>query len=192
MIHSAKLNDPFDPLTKQVKEVAGRRQKSDQDLRLLSDLEWVAGFYPSEPGEVEVKDNEMTFTGFGVPNWPGDVLEAMLCTAAAVHKLRPKFKAGVLVEGFSPLAFGEKKNIEQLFGDPKYRDYRRVVVNGKGVMRTRPIFQKWSLVVEVQYLEELLNEGQISMVMETAGQRIGLSNFRPKYGRFTVEKLKSR
>lgn len=189
MLHNGRLANPFDPMAKELKKVTSRRNKSEEDQLLIADIEWVSSFYPSEPGEVLITDNKLMLTGYGVPNWPAEQIEAMLQSAAAVHKLGKLFKAGVMCEGYSPIQFGEKKGIADLFHDPKYIDCRGVGVNGKTVMRTRPIFHDWKLKVRVMYLEELLDEGKIETVMDTAGLRIGLSDHRPKYGRFTAEKL---
>lgn len=187
IIHSGRMANPLDPLTKLMKQTTGKRKKSDEDIALMADIEWLGAFYPSEPGEVEVKDNKLSLVGFGVPGWPGENIEAMLVAAAKMQRLGKQFKAGILCDGFFPLKFGEDKNIEQIFSDPKYRDTRRVRVQTATIMRTRPIFQKWSLRVTVSYLEELLNEQQIQDAMQTAGVYIGLSDYRPKYGRFTIE-----
>lgn len=191
--HSGRLNDPFQPITKMLKEVNSVRQKTEKHIMLIADLEWLGSFYPSEPGEAIIQDEKLVFSGFGVPNWPADCIEGMLKKAAAQHKLREKFRAGVLVQGRSTINFGEKKTIEQLFRDPEYRDYRAVKLKGTiGIMRCRPIFKNWKLTVNIEYLEELLNANQITTVLETAGLRIGLSDYRPETGRFTAQELKSK
>lgn len=194
LLHNGRLNDPFQPISAMLKEVNSRRQKTEKVIKLVADLEWLGSFYPSEPGEAEIHDDVLSFTGFGVPNWPQEALEGMLKEAAAQHKLKQKFRAGVLIQNRSIIDFGEKKTIEQIFRDPAYRDYRAVKLKGKtiGIMRCRPIFHNWKLQVEVQYMEELLNAQQITTVIETAGQRIGLSDYRPETGRFTVQELKTK
>jgi hypothetical protein len=186
IIHSGRLANPLDPLRKLSKEVSDRKNKTDQDIELLADLDWLGSFYPSEPGNVEIKNNQLSFVGFGVPNWPGDNIESMLIAAAKVQRLGTQFKAGIMCDGVFILRFGEQKTIGELFRDPQYRDTRAVRVKTSTVMRSRPIFHDWSLQIRVSYLKSVVNKAQIDQAVEIAGVRIGLSDHRPKYGRFTV------
>lgn len=188
MIHSGRLANPLDPITKEMKKVSSKRAKTEDDLQLLADLEWLGCFYASEPGIFEVKNNRLSLTGFGRPNWPGENVERMLMEAARKQKLGKSFAAGVMCEGQFFLDFGEngKGSIEKIFGDPKYRDTRGVKVQQSTVMRTRPIFQQWTLPIRVSYLPNIVDAHQIEQAIETAGVMIGLSDYRPKYGRFTL------
>ena len=187
IIHSGRTANPLDPMTKLLKTVTEKRVKTDEDLILIGDIEWVASFYPSEPGDVEVKSNKLTVWGFGVPNWPGINVESMLVIAAKSKRLGAKFKAGVMCDGSFPINFGENKNIEQIFRDLRYRDTRPVKVKQSTVMRTRPIFPEWSLNVRVSYLPNMINPSQVVDCMEYAGTYVGLSDGRPRFGRFKVE-----
>lgn len=187
IIHSGRMANPLDPMAKLMKEITSKRKKTDQDIALMADIEWLAAFYPSEPGEVEIKGGQLEFAGFGIPNWPGDNVESMIIAAAKTQRLGKQFKAGIMCDGIFPIQFGEKKTIEQIFRDLRYRDTRRVRVQTSTVMRTRPIFNEWSLKIRVQYLEGVINHSQLQQAMEIAGTMIGLSDFRPKYGRFTIQ-----
>ncbi|NDG19284.1 MAG: hypothetical protein EB117_13560 [Betaproteobacteria bacterium] len=57
------------------------------------------------------------------------------------------------------------------------------------VMRTRPIFRDWSAIVEVEYEDSVVNEEQVVRWMSSGGTQVGLCDWRPKFGRFTAEKL---
>ena len=70
-----------------------------------------------------------------------------------------------------------------------YRLCVPVGLNGKRVMRTRPIFRAWSVVAEVEYEDTILNLEQVNRWVQTAGVQVGLCDWRPRYGRFTVEKI---
>lgn len=191
IIHSGRTANPLDPMSQLLKTVTSKRLKTDEDQLLIGDIEWVASFYPSEPGEMEIKSNKLSFTGFGVPNWPGNNVESMLVKASKAIKLGDKFKAGIMCEGIFPIDFGQngRGRIEDLFHDPEYADVRRVKVKTSTVMRTRPIFHEWKLDVTVKYLPNMVNESQVLDSLEYAGTYVGLSDNRPKYGRFTVETL---
>jgi hypothetical protein len=56
-------------------------------------------------------------------------------------------------------------------------------------MRTRPIFHDWSAIVEVEYEDSVVNEEQVERWVVSGGTQVGLCDWRPKFGRFTAEKL---
>ena len=76
-----------------------------------------------------------------------------------------------------------------MWGDDQYKDIRGVKVGTARVMRCRPIFRKWSIVVDIKYNPEMANEADVAKAMADAGQQVGLGDFRPKFGRFEVELL---
>lgn len=76
-------------------------------------------------------------------------------------------------------------------------DSRPVVIpatHGR-VMRHRPRLDTWKASFEIEWDDELLTEAQIKRVLDDAGCRIGLLDFRPErkgpFGRFIVTIFKS-
>ena len=71
-------------------------------------------------------------------------------------------------------------------------DSRAVVVPAtKGrIVRHRPMLKDWELTFEVEYDEILLSEKQVRKVVDDAGKRVGLLDFRPEkngpFGKFVV------
>jgi len=71
-------------------------------------------------------------------------------------------------------------------------DSRAVVVPAtKGrIVRHRPRFAEWSFTCEIEYDPELLSEEQLRQIVDDAGKRVGLLDFRPEkkgpFGRFIV------
>ena len=71
-------------------------------------------------------------------------------------------------------------------------DTRSVVIPAtKGrILRHRPRFDSWSLSFSIRYDPDLLSAEQIRRVVDDAGQRVGLLDFRPEhkgmFGRFQV------
>jgi hypothetical protein len=53
-------------------------------------------------------------------------------------------------------------------------------------MRTRPIFPEWELEFTVEYSPDLVQRDRLEEWVEVAGRQIGLSDWRPNYGRFEV------
>jgi hypothetical protein len=75
-------------------------------------------------------------------------------------------------------------------------DSQRVVIpSTKGsVIRHRPRLDIWKVAFDVEYDDTLMKEEQLRKVVDDAGQRVGLLDFRPAckgpYGRFMVTSWK--
>lgn len=69
-----------------------------------------------------------------------------------------------------------------------YLDRQRVVVQRNAVTRVRPAFaQGWRCDMEIMsLLPEYLTPAFVRRLIDDAGRFIGLADFRPTYGRFTV------
>jgi len=85
------------------------------------------------------------------------------------------------------------------FGTEKYLiDTRRVVVQRQGVMRSRPRLDKWKLTFDFEVDDVNLPDGfeaaDLKGILEEAGTRIGIGDFRPTkgayFGRFKVTAFK--
>lgn len=75
-------------------------------------------------------------------------------------------------------------------------DSRPVVIAAtKGrILRHRPRFEKWDLTFVIEWDLELLSEKEIRQIVDDAGKRVGLLDFRPEkkgpFGRFVVTSWK--
>jgi hypothetical protein len=70
-------------------------------------------------------------------------------------------------------------------------DVRGAKPPGQGmVRRARPILHSWSCVVDFEYDDELVSPELIREVLDQAGSRVGVGNYRPeksgRFGRFEV------
>jgi hypothetical protein len=70
-------------------------------------------------------------------------------------------------------------------------DSRRAVVQGNGIIRSRPKFEAWSADFDVLYDPDLITDEDIfKAVLTDAGNRIGIGDYRPQktgwFGRFNV------
>jgi copper chaperone CopZ len=76
-------------------------------------------------------------------------------------------------------------------------DSRPVVIPAtKGrIVRHRPRFDQWQCAFTIEYDTALLNETELRQVIDDAGSRVGLLDFRPEkkgpFGRFIVVEWKS-
>jgi len=66
----------------------------------------------------------------------------------------------------------------------------RIPATGGRILRHRPMFHDWMLEFEIDLDEEIMSEKLLRQIVDAAGKRIGLGDFRPEckgpYGRFVV------
>lgn len=73
-------------------------------------------------------------------------------------------------------------------------DKRAVVIKQARIIRERPILKKWSLTFEAEYDEDEIPKSTLNEILEHAGKRVGIGDFRPEkggpYGRFMITEFK--
>lgn len=163
--HNGRLGNPLDQMAKLIKETTDKKKKTDQDHRLISRLEFIGGLYTTEPFVIAKSGYDLTVTGGGNICLPLDCWEGCLVVAARRLKLGKDAQAGIMVEQDSVLN-GVPSVAEILKNQERYFFTKRAKVKQSAVMRTRPIFNKWSTSVTVSYLSDVLNESQVIDIIE--------------------------
>ncbi len=78
-------------------------------------------------------------------------------------------------------------------GKPVFKfeiDSRPVRIGKSRVMRHRPVFAKWSLEFTIQVLDDdSLPESVANAILVKAGETKGVADYRPRFGRFMVNKF---
>jgi len=173
LMHNGQTADPLNKFSKQIKEISGKRKKTDEDYAEMSRIEWHAGLYVDGSGKLVL---------------PSVCVEASIVDGAKKSKLGKAFKSAVFVNDDSPLDIGRKYGkASELWDEDEFRDVRGVRIGQSRVMRTRPIFRNWSAEIVVLYDDEQVNFGDVQRAIEDAGSKVGVGDFRPKFGRFDVE-----
>lgn len=170
LMHNIRLANPLDEIAQAMKEITSKKKKTEADLIELSRLEFMGGLYYDEA------------TG---PYIPGELVEAAFSRAGAAIRKKGAFVGGITVED-APLVYNGPRDPDELWKLPIYRDVRGVRVGQSRVMRCRPKFPKWEADVHITYDDGLLTDRDVRRAAEEIGARIGLGDFRPKFGRFTV------
>lgn len=174
LLHSTQGLNPMSHYSKAMKEISSKRKKTDSDLEELAKIEFMSGLYLNEKHQVII---------------PSENLEAALVAGAKKTKSGQSAKAGLYISKESRLEFnGNDKTPDQLWKEGYYLQVP-VRINNSKVIKTRPLFKDWSLVTEIEYHTELLSEKDVMQFAYDAGSQCGIGTWRPKYGRFTVEKL---
>lgn len=65
---------------------------------------------------------------------------------------------------------------------------RPVIINRARVMRYRPQLDTWALEFTLSILDDELHSSVVFEILQDAGKRVGIGDYRPKFGRFQVVK----
>lgn len=172
IMHSCQCVNPLHPISKELKKYTSKRNKTDEDLITISNLEWEAGAYWKD--------------GLGL-YIPAENVEATIRNGAKMNKKGKDVERYTNVTDlYIPFDYGENLTKEELIQNFEYRDTRIMTVQRSRVLRTRPRFDKWSITFNLMYDEGKINVETIINAMEVAGQYVGLCDSRPKYGKFTT------
>jgi hypothetical protein len=120
---------------------------------------------------------------------PSICLYASLLNASSFHKINRRSAKSILAGSLRILPD------EVSLGTNKYEiDVRPVVIQRARVLKSRAILNKWKAQFVIVYNEKLIGDPTIiKTVLEEAGMRIGLMDFRPNkggfYGCFKVNKF---
>jgi hypothetical protein len=174
LMHSSRLADPLHPLTRELSRLTKKRDKTEADHEEIARLEWSGGMWVSE----------------GKPSIPSEAIEAAFIVAARTRKKGPQAKAGFVCTQSPLLQYQGPTTIEELWNDPSFRLRVPVNVNmGSKTMRTRARFPDWRVDVTAEFVPGLLDPAEIIEILRVCGFRCGIGDWRPKFGRFSVELL---
>lgn len=175
LVHSDIFADPLNPLTKAHKSLTAKRKKTDEDHELIAKSEWRGGLYFAED--------------IG-PFLPGINIESALVAGGKLSKMGTQLKRSVeVMDTRLPLIYEGPRTVEGLW-DQAYYDARSVKVGTARITRYRPLFRNWAVECEIAFDQESIDRDQVIRCLEDAGQYCGVGDYRPKFGRFTVEVLK--
>ena len=173
LMHCDQAVDPRNEWSKAMKQITSKRDKTDADLEELARLEWYASLYVNKDGK---------------PCIPGDVIQAVFVAAAKKSKDGVKAKMGTFCENDYLLHFeGDDLSLDELWSEGNHRLTKSAKLQGKTVMRTRPQFTDWLADCEIVFDDEVFNLKQVKEILELAGHYVGLMDWRPRFGRFSIE-----
>ena len=120
---------------------------------------------------------------------PSEVLYASILNASSFHKINRRSAKSILAGSI------RVEPMEISLGTSKYVvDIRPVVIQRARVIKGRARLDKWKASFQITYNEKLIGDPEIiRTVLEEAGQRIGIMDFRPQkggqYGTFKITKF---
>ncbi len=173
IMKSARSVDPTDQLVKQVKAITSKKtKKTDADLVVLDRLEFELGLYHNESG----------------PYIPDVNIVGAIRDGAKVNRRGREIQAGLdVVESEVPLMYDGPRDVDGLY-EGRFADRRMIKNKGSGgaVMRVRPRFNAWGLKFTLAVDDEVISPEHVREALMVAGSRVGLCDFRPRFGRFEV------
>jgi hypothetical protein len=176
LMHSGNLANPFAPVTQELKAMTSKRKKTDDDLLKIRKLEWFGGLYLDENRHPALTEEQVVKAGV---------------EGARKNKLGKQASAAILTDrAFFPLEYKGPRDLEALYADERFVDYRPVGVSASKVMRARPRFNEWRCPIEVLYDTTVVRREEVVDAYRNAGMLVGLGDWRPKFGRFEVEAVK--
>ena len=146
--------------------------------------EWREYFYATPEGEIYQ---------------PSSHIEGALVKAAVNFKVAGKrgksykdlIVANVIVDPERiPHNYKVPEELDTDADKPLYLDARPVIVQRARVVRIRPCFKAgWELAFEIQCIDDEIQPDLLQDVLTLAGKTVGIGDYRPKFGRFSVIKF---
>lgn len=173
LMHNSRLANPLDPVVKSIKKVTSKTKKTDEDHEEIARLEHAGSLYIDE------------VVG---PYIPGGNIERALLDAARVSRQGKTIERGVFIEtNINPIAYKGPRTTDGLWADENFRHMASVKVQRARTMRCRPVFRDWKTSAEGILDPSIIDFEALSDICTTAGQIIGLGDWRPRFGRFVAE-----
>lgn len=127
---------------------------------------------------------------------PAAHIEGALVKAAVNFKIQGKrgktfkdlFRAAVFITPDEiPHGMTVPDELDTDADKPLYLDMRPVVVSRARVVRIRPAFKAdWELEFTIEVIDDSIDSELVHDVLALAGKTVGIGDFRPKFGRFSV------
>ncbi|MET4198642.1 hypothetical protein [Bradyrhizobium sp. LA6.12] len=171
IMHSGRLADPLDPITKELARLTSKRSKTEADHEEIARVEWNGGLWLDG----------------GQPCIPLDALMATFVQAAKSRRRTMQAEAGLVVDHNAALRYDGAHDMDELWRDKRFKLRLGVNVHGARTMRTRPVFNDWSVEFTARYLPTLIDRDEVYDTYLLAGFTRGLGDWRPQNGTFEVE-----
>lgn len=180
MFHNQQLANPLNKFTKALKKVSAKKAKTDVDHMEMAKIEFLGSLYVDEEEH---------------PIMPSEGIEAIIRSGAKKSKEGKVVQSAVQCTSDARLEYEGPKTPNELWeagGEDEVSPYAHqtmVKVGMSKILRTRPVFKNWSATIDLAYNPELCDDEQITKWLEVAGEQCGAYDWRPKFGRFSVERV---
>ena len=172
LCHNPQMVDPECEFAREIKKISGKKKKTDEDHNEIAKLEWMGGLYTAAVG------------GRTVVSQPSSKVRKCLINAARITRQGKEIERSLIMTQLHvPLIYegcekagDPEAEIDRLLADASFHSRLSVGIGAKRVMRTRPSFLPWALVVPAVFLTDAgMNFDQLQNLIDLAGraERIG-------------------
>lgn len=180
ILHNGLMADPTNEWVMANKKITAKKnKKTDTDCLDIAYNEWMGSLYMGTDGGLVM---------------PTDNIERCLQDGGKKSRIGKDIQAGVFCDAAQEIKIEhpeiDGKSLGELYNDERGRFILRkgVKVQLSRVIRVRPLIPAgWVLNVSLEYDEGLVSERNLIQAAHDAGASCGLGDWRPKYGRFSVE-----
>lgn len=175
LMHNPRMVDPEFEICREIKAITSKRKKTDEDLKSIERLEWYGGLYVEG------------LNGKQIVVQPTAKLRKCLINTAKISRLGKAIERCITFTSMNvPLIYDGPKKIDDIFKDSRFHSRLSVGIGNKRVMRVRPQFMPWGMVVEGIFVEDAgLNFDELERIVEMAGIVEGIGDNRVNgYGKF--------
>lgn len=194
LLHSSAGMNPRNPILQTTKPIRGRRgkNKTERVVESIEKADWLASGIWQTEGKVWLEGEDFCFEDFEQPVLPAEYLCRAAQVAATATKSGTKVKQA-LSEGLSGdavILYDGPTKAENMWLDHRFVDCRSVVVQRNRIMRNRVrIPAGWQATLDLTLDSTILDLDEMSNILSDAGHRVGVGDYRPKFGRFRVTNL---
>lgn len=180
VVHNEQLADPLNEWTRAIAKVAKKRNKTEADHVEIARLEFLGGLYLNGNG----------------PCIPANNILRCLQDGAVRQKLGKDVPRGIFpLAKDADLSYegdGER-DPDEMWKVGTFTLRKTVGVQRSRTVRTRPIFNEWTLELPIEMDETIWDLDKLMKAWQDAGKYAGLGEMRPIYGRFdaTLEEVAS-
>ncbi len=173
LMHSDRLVDPLSKEGRAHKALTSDRKlkATDEGKVAIAKSLYLGAFYQNHEGKIIL---------------PLLNIRKSLIEGARRYKLGKDVERAVIVMDDAELIYDGPDTPEELWEDGNFLDARTVVIGRAKVMAYRPLFREWMAEVDVIIDEELFDIEDLKRCWETAGKLMGIGDFRPFFGRYSV------
>lgn len=178
LMNNPQTVDPFNKFSKLKKPLTSKKQKTEEDLIELGNLDVESKLYFDE------------LLGVYVPaTW---LTEAIITTAFAVAKIgRNKMRGGLFAtEPKIPLTYADMKDVKRpsdVVYSQKFRHRMILPQQNVRIAKDAPIFHDWSFTTVIEFDDKIVDFPTLKRIVEHAAKYGGFGDFRPTFGRAVAE-----
>lgn len=178
LFNNPQVVDPFNKFKKEISAITAKRTKTDEDLLALRDLEVRAKIYWDDKKGIYLPSTWVLASIAG-------------CSFKQVKISKDTIRSAVFVtESKIALDYAGKDKVKTPLDIVKNDEFRIIQILPQGqvrVTKAAPIFNDWSFTAEVEFDDTVVDLDSLKKLVKYGAKFGGFGDFRPTYGRATVE-----